>query len=74
MRCKNCKEKFNEVRFNQKYCLKDECIKVFVQDAKDKEWKKRKSKLKNDLLTLSDYLKLAQKVFNKWTTTSRSTR
>jgi hypothetical protein len=66
MRCKNCKEKFNQVRFNQKYCLKDECIKVFVQDAKDKEWKKRKSKLKNDLLTLSDYLKLTQQVFNKW--------
>jgi hypothetical protein len=63
-RCKNCKDKFEPVRFNQKFCLKDECIKAFVEDVKQKEWKKTKAKLKNDLKTTTDWLKEAQKVFN----------
>ena len=66
MRCKNCKEKFEPIRFNQKYCLKDECIRVFVEEAKSKAWKKTKSKMKTDLMTLQDYIKLAQQVFNKY--------
>jgi len=66
MRCKNCKEKFEPVRFNQKYCLKDECIRVFVEEAKSKAWKKTKAKMKNDLLTIQDYIKLAQQTFNKY--------
>ena len=66
MRCKNCKEKFEPVRFNQKFCLKDECIRVFVEDVKVKTWKKTKAKMKADLMTLQDYLKLAQITFNKY--------
>lgn len=66
MKCKNCKEKFEPVRFNQKYCLKDECIRVFVEEAKSKAWKKTKSKMKTDLMTLQDYIKLAQITFNKY--------
>ena len=66
MRCRNCKEKFEPVRFNQKYCLKDECIRVFVEEAKSKAWKKTKSKMKTDLMTLQDYIKLAQITFNKY--------
>ena len=66
MRCRNCKEKFEPVRFNQKYCLKDECIRVFVEEAKSKAWKKTKAKMKNDLLTIQDYIKLAQQTFNKY--------
>ena len=66
MKCKNCKEKFEPVRFNQKYCLKDECIRVFVEEAKSKAWKKTKAKMKNDLLTIQDYIKLAQQTFNKY--------
>lgn len=66
MRCKNCKEKFEPMRFNQKYCLKDECIRVFVEEAKSKTWKKTKAKMKTDLMTLQDYLKLAQITFNKY--------
>lgn len=66
MRCRNCKEKFEAVRFNQKYCLKDECIRVFVEEAKSKAWKKTKSKMKTDLMTLQDYIKLAQITFNKY--------
>jgi hypothetical protein len=64
MRCKNCKDKFEPIRFNHKFCLKDECIKAFVEEAKAAQWKKTKVKLKNDLKTTTDWLKEAQKVFN----------
>ena len=66
MRCKNCKEKFEQVRFNQKFCLEPECVRVWVESEKAKQWKKTKQKAKLDLMTLSDHLKLAQQVFNKW--------
>lgn len=65
-KCKNCKEKFEPIRFNMKYCLKDECVRVWVESEKEKVWKKTKVKAKLDLMTLSDYLKLTQQVFNKW--------
>ena len=65
-RCKNCKNKFEQVRFNQKFCLEPECVRVWVESEKAKQWKKTKQKAKQDLMTLSDYLKLAQQVFNKY--------
>jgi hypothetical protein len=65
-RCKNCKEKFEPIRFNQKYCLEPKCVRVWVESEKEKAWKKTKAKVKLDLMTLSDYLKLTQQVFNKW--------
>jgi len=66
MRCKNCKEKFEPIRFNQKYCLKDECVRVFVQDIKTKSWKERKKTMANNIKTNSDWMKEAQKVFNQY--------
>ena len=66
MRCRNCKEKFEPIKFNQKFCLESECVRVWVESEKAKQWKKTKQKAKQDLMTLSDYLKLAQQVFNKW--------
>ena len=66
MRCKNCKEKFEPIRFNQKYCLKDECVRAFVAEAKEKIWKQTKVKMKNELKTTSDWMKEAQKVFNQY--------
>jgi len=66
MRCRNCKQKFEPKTFLQKYCFRDECIRVFVEKTKEQQWKKTKQKAKLDLMTLSDYLKLAQQVFNKW--------
>ena len=66
MRCKNCKEQFDPVKFLQKYCLKDECIKVWVKAENEKQWSKKKSQMKADLTTLSDYLKITQQVFNKF--------
>mgnify|MGYP000194229026 CR=1 FL=1 len=66
MRCKNCKDKFEPIRFNNKYCLKDECIKAFVEEVKVKQWKETKTRMKNDLKTLQDWLKEAQTIFNKY--------
>jgi len=65
-RCKNCKEKFEPIRFLHKYCLKDECIKAFVEEVKTASWKNTKKKWTNELKTTSDWLKEAQKVFNSY--------
>lgn len=65
-RCKCCKEKFEPIRFNHKYCLKDECIRAFVAETKEKAWKHTKTRMKAELKTTSDWLKDAQKVFNAW--------
>ena len=66
MRCKHCKQKFEPIRFNQKYCLEAECVRVWVESEKAKQWKKTKAKAKQDLMTLSDYLRLTQQIFNKY--------
>lgn len=65
-RCKNCKDKFEPIRWNHKYCLKDECIKAFVAEVKEKAWKETKTRMKNDLKTTQDWLKEAQTIFNKY--------
>lgn len=65
-RCKNCKEKFEPIRFAHRYCLKDECIRAFVAETKEKMWKQTKVRMKNELKTTSDWMKEAQKVFNQY--------
>ena len=66
-KCKNCKEPFTPMRTSlEKYCRKDECIKAMVKEAKEKAWKQTKQKMKADLMTTSDYIKLAQQVFNQY--------
>lgn len=67
MRCKNCKEKFIPKTFLQKFCMeKPECMERFVKEAKETQWKKRKAEMKAELVTLSDYMKIAQQVFNNY--------
>ena len=66
MRCKNCKEKFEPLRFNHKYCLKEDCIRAFVAESKEKQWKNTKTRMKQDLETVQDVVKAAQIVFNKY--------
>ena len=66
MRCKKCKEKFEPIRFNHKYCLKDECVRAFVAEAREKQWKQTKTRMKADLETVQDLVKAAQLVFNKY--------
>lgn len=66
-KCKNCREPFTPIRSTlEKFCQKDECLRVFVTEAKEKEWKKRKAKKKEELMTVQDYIKIAQQVFNKY--------
>ena len=65
-KCKNCKEQFTPHNFLQKYCTKDECLKVFVAEVKMKEWNKSKKRMVENLKTANDYLKIAQQVFNKF--------
>ena len=65
-RCKHCKQKFESVKFNQKYCLEPECVKVWVSQAKDQNWKKTKKKMQQDIETVQELMKAAQIVFNKF--------
>jgi gamma-glutamylcyclotransferase (GGCT)/AIG2-like uncharacterized protein YtfP len=73
-KCKHHKEKFVPKYPFQKFCLSDEeCIKAFnewVKEEKEKkkakEWQKEKKEIKEKLMSKSDYLNLAQKVFNTY--------
>ena len=65
-RCKHCKERFDKINFNQKYCFKDECRKVWIESAKAKQWIKEKAQRKEKLETIQDLMKKAQKVFNEF--------
>lgn len=65
-RCKNCKEKFEPKTFLQKYCFKDECMKVFVEKTREKAWKEKKQKMQQDLETIQDYIKMTQIIFNRY--------
>ena len=52
-KCKNCKAEFTPIRFNQKYCLEEPCIKVWVNSQKEKEWK-REERRKEGLVAVVD--------------------
>jgi adenylosuccinate lyase len=66
-KCRNCQERFNPIRSTlEKYCQKDECIRAMVCETKEKLWKQTKKKMKEDLMTVQDYIKVAQQVFNKF--------
>jgi len=65
-KCKNCQEKFRPYTSFQKYCTKEECLSVFWKENKAKEEKKCQKQRKEGLMTLQDYLKIAQQVFNKY--------
>lgn len=65
-KCKNCKSEFTPIRFNQKFCLDEVCIKVWVNSQKDKEWKTRKNEIKEKLQTVQELSKLAQTYFNSY--------
>lgn len=73
-KCKECRQPF-EPRFStlERYCWNSDCKLIEAlqkleqkKKSESKEWSERKSKLKKDMLTVQDYLKLAQQVFNKF--------
>jgi hypothetical protein len=63
--CKRCNEQFTAYRTTDKHCYictkTEQALKNLAKMKRDKV-----KKQKEDLLTVSDYLKLAQQVFNKW--------
>jgi hypothetical protein len=65
-KCKYCKSTFEPIAFLQKNCFDPNCVTEWIQETKQKTWQKKKAKLKADLMTIQDYIKLAQQVFNKF--------
>ena len=65
-KCKYCKQSFEPTVFLQKNCFEPLCVSDWINEVKEKNWKKKKAKLKMDLMTIQDYVKLAQQVFNKY--------
>lgn len=66
MRCKNCKQIFEPKHFNQKYCFDPECVKVWVEKAKEKNWKKLKKRMKAELETTQSLMKKCQMYCNRF--------
>ena len=65
-KCKYCKSNFVPIAFLQKNCFDPNCVTEWIQETKQKAWQKKKAKLKADLMTIQDHIKLAQQVFNKF--------
>ena len=65
-KCKYCKSLFDPITFLQKNCFDPNCVTEWIQETKQKAWQKKKAKLKADLMTIQDYIKLTQQVFNKF--------
>jgi hypothetical protein len=65
-KCKYCKAQFQPYTTLQKNCFEPDCVTAWIQETKEKTWKKKKAKLKMDLMTIQDYIKIAQQVFNKY--------
>ena len=64
--CKVCKTKF-EPNFNSVQAVCGyKCSIEYAKQLKDKKWKKEKAKIKSDLMTLQDWIKIAQTHFNKY--------
>jgi len=66
IKCKNCKAEFTPVRFNQKFCFDTDCVRVWVELEKEKQWQSKKKILKSEMKTTQDLIKDAQIVFNKF--------
>lgn len=65
-KCRYCKTLYTPYNSLQKCCTNYECIKKAVVEAELKKWNKKKTKLKKDLMTVSDWLKITQTTFNKF--------
>jgi hypothetical protein len=65
-KCKYCRQPFEPSVFLQKNCFDPNCVTEWINEVKQKNWQKKKAKLKLDLMTVQDYIKLTQQVFNKY--------
>jgi hypothetical protein len=64
-KCRECSTFFVPYKSTDKYCYLCSKTKLALKNL-EKIKKEKVKKQKEDLLTLQDYLKLAQQVFNKW--------
>ena len=68
-KCRYCETLFYPIRTTAIVCSY-ECAQLLAKEKsdkqKDKEWKQRKAKMKSDLMSLSDWLKIAQTHFNTY--------
>jgi len=65
-KCKYCKDLFTPYNSLQKNCFNDSCVKEMIKEQELKKWKAKKARLKKEMLTVQDYIKLAQQVFNSY--------
>lgn len=68
-KCRYCETLFYPIRTTAIVCSY-ECANLLAKEKsdkqKDKEWKQRKAKMKSDLLTKSDYIKILQQLVNRY--------
>ena len=64
-KCIVCKDKFTPQNNTQIVC-NPACAVEYMKKQRSKEWQKEKKVIKEKLLTKSDYLNIAQKVFNTY--------
>jgi hypothetical protein len=68
-KCRYCETLFYPIRTTAIVCSW-ECANLLAKEKSEKkekkEWKERKAKMKSDLMTLSDWLKIAQSHFNEY--------
>ncbi len=50
----------------QKFCLDAECVRVWVESEKAKQWKVKKQKMQQELETVQDFMNMTQVVFNRF--------
>jgi hypothetical protein len=65
-KCKTCKKSFCPTYSTTQNTCSVQCAIQLANEKKSDDWKKRKAKLKSELMTLPDHLKIAQMVFNKY--------
>lgn len=68
-KCKFCERLFTPIRPLQQICSY-ECSMLYAKELNEKkekkEWQKRKAKMKSDLMTKSDYIKILQQLVNRY--------
>jgi hypothetical protein len=65
-KCRYCKEPFTPITTLQKNCFEPNCVSDWINETKQKTWTKKKAKLKAELMSLSDYIKICQQLVNKY--------
>jgi hypothetical protein len=67
--CRVCETKFTPFRSTQVVC-NYHCANIYAKELNEnkekKDWQKRKAKMKSDLMTKSDYVKILQQLVNKY--------